>query len=160
MFRAGAGSLNLSPSPHQAVDVKGLRRRIERALARISNTDLLVLTFRYMSDWTCTEIADVHSVPVTTIEGRLFRARRQLRGRLESVVQEGLDAERLSDDFASNIVALVREYERQFHEDPSSADHALLRVAEPELVGLKQRTDWSSEEARAAHDFCVFVDQN
>jgi RNA polymerase sigma factor (sigma-70 family) len=72
--------------PEAAEDVEesfGRRDELARALAALSDEEREVVALRYGADLTAPEIARVTGEKLTTVEGRLYRALRKLRERLD-----------------------------------------------------------------------------
>lgn len=59
------------------------RDELARALATLTDEEREVIALRYGGDLTVPEIADLKGEKLTTIEGRVYRALRKLRERLE-----------------------------------------------------------------------------
>jgi RNA polymerase sigma factor (sigma-70 family) len=69
-----------------AIDVlEGVERReaLQRALAGLSAEEREAIALRFGADLTVPEMARVLGEPLTTVEGRVYRALRKLRERLE-----------------------------------------------------------------------------
>jgi RNA polymerase sigma-70 factor (ECF subfamily) len=66
-----------------AADAVAQRDELTRALATLSEEEREVVALRYGADLTVPEIAKVKREKLTTIEGRLYRALRKLRERLD-----------------------------------------------------------------------------
>jgi RNA polymerase sigma-70 factor, ECF subfamily len=64
--------------PEEAALIREARHDVRDLLARLSVDYRAVLALRYLEDLTYQEIADALAVPVSTVETRLFRARRAL----------------------------------------------------------------------------------
>jgi RNA polymerase sigma factor (sigma-70 family) len=62
------------------------RDELARALARLGDEERDVVSLRFGADLTAPQIARVIDEPLTTVEGRLYRALRKLRTELESPV--------------------------------------------------------------------------
>jgi RNA polymerase sigma factor (sigma-70 family) len=58
------------------------RDSVQRALARLTPEEREVIALRFGADLTVPEIADVLKEPLTTVEGRVYRALRKLREHL------------------------------------------------------------------------------
>ena len=61
----------------------GRRDELSRALAALSEEEREVVALRYGADLTAPEIAKLMGEKLTTVEGRLYRALRKLRKRLD-----------------------------------------------------------------------------
>jgi RNA polymerase sigma-70 factor (ECF subfamily) len=59
------------------------RERVLRALDLVSENERELLALRFGADLTVPQVAEVIGQPLTTVEGRLYRALRRLRGVLE-----------------------------------------------------------------------------
>jgi len=66
-----------------------LGRAIERAIAQLSDDQRAVFVLAELHDLTLGEIAVALEIPENTVKTRLFRAREQLRGRLERLRKRG-----------------------------------------------------------------------
>ena len=56
--------------------------QLHQALQQLKPTDRQVLVLKYCEDYSCPQIAHLLGVKETTIQTRLLRARRRLRGLL------------------------------------------------------------------------------
>jgi RNA polymerase sigma factor (sigma-70 family) len=66
-----------------SADAVALRDELARALATLTDEEREVVALRYGADLTVPEIARLKKEKLTTIEGRVYRALRKLRERLE-----------------------------------------------------------------------------
>ena len=66
-------------------ELEGVERRetLERALATLSAEEREAVALRFGADLSVPEMARVLKEPLTTVEGRVYRALRKLRERLE-----------------------------------------------------------------------------
>ena len=81
LARSGAGG--------DAADDPGLegvehRDSLQRALAELSAEEREAIALRFGADLTVPEMAELLEEPLTTVEGRVYRALRKLRDRLEA----------------------------------------------------------------------------
>ena len=65
-----------------AVESLGERDALQRALAKLAAEEREAIALRYGADLTVPEIARVLGEPLTTVEGRVYRALRKLREQL------------------------------------------------------------------------------
>jgi len=65
-----------------AVPIGELRREVDRALARLNDSDRLLVVLRYFADLNSREIAEIVEQPESTVRSRLRAARTQLAGDL------------------------------------------------------------------------------
>jgi RNA polymerase sigma factor (sigma-70 family) len=78
--RLAVGGATEAESAEEALAV---RDELARALATLSDEEREVVALRYGGDLTVPEIAKLKKEKLTTIEGRVYRALRKLRERLE-----------------------------------------------------------------------------
>jgi RNA polymerase sigma-70 factor (ECF subfamily) len=64
------------------VESLGEREALQRALATLASEEREAIALRFGADLTVPEMADLLGLPLTTVEGRVYRALRKLRGEL------------------------------------------------------------------------------
>lgn len=168
---------DLPPSAEPAdtagtVDVEMERREtwahVRRVLARLPESSRLTLTLHYLSDWSYADIAEFLDVPITTVVGRMHRARLLLQERLEPMVRETFQTERLGDARIAAIVAGAIDKAKEANErweratflahtdealaalDPTSTDPEVAR-GRVEILGMRgdaRATDRGRPESR------------
>lgn len=74
--RAGAGAGVGAPAGFEAIEH---RDAVQRALAALSAEEREAIALRFGADLTVPEIASLLKEPLTTVEGRVYRALRKLR---------------------------------------------------------------------------------
>jgi RNA polymerase sigma factor (sigma-70 family) len=72
-----------APDAGDAGEALGRRDELMRAIAALSEEEREVVALRYGADMTVPEIAKLKKEKLTTIEGRVYRALRKLRERLD-----------------------------------------------------------------------------
>jgi RNA polymerase sigma-70 factor (ECF subfamily) len=72
---AAAGALG----PAEGLELAEHRDAVQRALSHLSAEEREAVALRYGADLTVPEIAKVLGQPLTTVEGRVYRALRKLR---------------------------------------------------------------------------------
>jgi len=87
-----------APSPVEEVEKKELRQSVMRAINALSEKNRLVVTLYYIDGLSYTEISNFLSVPVTTVEGRLHRARKQLKKEMIPMIKEVFASERVEPE--------------------------------------------------------------
>ncbi len=92
-----------SPSPAEVYERKEMRELVRRALNQLTEKNRLAVTLYYIDGLSYKDIANFLDVPVTTVEGRIHRAKKQLKRRFE-MVEDTLRNEKLSDDFTRKVV--------------------------------------------------------
>jgi len=75
-------------SPADEMEQKELRQSVMRAIDALSEKNRLAVTLYYIDGLSYTEISNFLSVPVTTVEGRLHRARKQLKKEMIPMIKE------------------------------------------------------------------------
>jgi len=80
------------------------RSEVIRAVASLPDDSRLVVSLRYLSGLSCDEISATLGVPLTTVEGRLSRARRKLREEMMAMAQETLAENKLPEEFADRVL--------------------------------------------------------
>lgn len=86
----GAVSEAEATGPLQVLLSQEAQSRVGEALAQLPELDRQVLLLKYTEDWSYREIAAHLGVQEETVEYRLMKARKSLRQRLKSFVEEGV----------------------------------------------------------------------
>jgi RNA polymerase sigma-70 factor (ECF subfamily) len=89
--------------PEEAYASRELRLDVQNALLRLPGEYRVVLVLRYLEDLSYQEVADALGVPLSTVETRLFRAKKMLGQILTSPVERGKEG-------AQNELHLSREH--------------------------------------------------
>ncbi|MDE0297936.1 MAG: sigma-70 family RNA polymerase sigma factor [Candidatus Poribacteria bacterium] len=106
------------PTPDEALEQKELRQHVVNAIETLSEKNRLVTRLHYLDGMSYKEIAQHLNVPVSTIEGRLYRSRKQLKGEIcmtkavrdESKVEARLEEMRREiDDLRGRLQDLAGE---------------------------------------------------
>lgn len=92
------------PTPDEALEQEEMRQTVANAIETLSEKNRLVTTLYYLDGMSYKEIAQQLDVPVSTIEGRLYRSRKQLKGEI-SMTKEVRDE--------SKIEARLEEMQRE-----------------------------------------------
>lgn len=96
-----------SPTPEERYEQVELSEQVAQAIHALSEPNRLAVMLYYMDGLSYEEIGQFLEVPVSTVKGRLHKARRQLKeGTLQMVAQE-LGAHSLPKDFPRKIQALL-----------------------------------------------------
>ena len=74
----------VAPEPSAELERVPLRVDLERAMARLSDDDRMLLDLRYKQDLTQEAVAERLSIPEGTVKVRLHRLRHRLRETLQS----------------------------------------------------------------------------
>lgn len=78
-----AGEASSSPAPDMAFEATEARDRVLRSLSVLSDQEREAIALRFGAQLTLKEIATALDQPMTTVEGRVYRALRKLREELE-----------------------------------------------------------------------------
>jgi len=135
---------NLNPTPLENCEVLETKEQIQLALSQLSENNRLAINLYYFSGKSYKEIADFLGVPVSTIEGRLYRAKKQLREVL-TMVKEGLEGKRPDESFTKKVLEKIQAV---------PAISTLIGTFDPLLKALGQ--DWSASYITGVlgHAFC------
>jgi len=91
------------PSPSEEFERAEIRAQVRCALDRLADDHRLAITLHYLGGLSYAQIASFLDVPLSTVEGRLHRARKQLKGMLK-MVEKNLQGETLSPEFAKKVL--------------------------------------------------------
>ena len=97
-----------SRRPDESAEEEERRRIVSEALKRLSERSREVVGLYYVDGLSYADIAGFLNVTETAVQGRLQRARAQLREEL-TVVEETFEREELPEDFAAEITRLLEE---------------------------------------------------
>jgi hypothetical protein len=81
-----------TPSPAEALESSEVRRLVHSSLQKLSEGNRLVITLFYLGGMHYQEIARFLGVPLSTVTGRMHRARKQLKGSAMETIENGLRA--------------------------------------------------------------------
>ncbi|HEU4324428.1 MAG TPA: bifunctional nuclease domain-containing protein [Roseiflexaceae bacterium] len=82
--------LGAAPTPEEAHAAREIHAAVVAALAELSSLNREVVIGFYMQGYSYAELAELLAVPVSTVKGRLFKGRRQLRQSLAPLAREVL----------------------------------------------------------------------
>lgn len=125
--------------------------RIRAAIASLPNAEREVVALFYLADNSHAAIAAFLGVPATTVKSRLHAARKQLRRDLLDLMDispEVAPQKSARADSEDALARIVTEYERQFHDDPKTADRSLLAGARERLDAALARPPLAPETVR------------
>lgn len=78
-----------SPLPTAGLEEADRARRVQHALAQLSDEHRQVLMLRELEDWSYEDIAATLELPIGTVRSRLHRARLELRDLLKPAIDAG-----------------------------------------------------------------------
>lgn len=96
------------PDPEEALEEKEQGRRLERLLGALTEKNRLVVTLFYLEEMSYEEIGRFLGVPVSTVKGRLHKARKRLEKEVMEMVKESFARHRLDETFAGQVMKQVR----------------------------------------------------
>lgn len=97
------------PSPAVALERLELKKALADAIATLPEGQQLVTTLFYLQEYSYKEMADFLEIPISTIKKRLYTARKRLKGRIGTMLQEHLQENRpsQSDEFTNKVQFLI-----------------------------------------------------
>src|SRR6266852_95622 len=93
------------PDPYRAAEQSELRARVSAEVQALPESERVVTTLFYISEYSLKEIGAFLEVPVTTVKKRLWSARQKLRHKMLDMVRDTLQEKRPSRDrrFADTV---------------------------------------------------------
>jgi RNA polymerase sigma-70 factor (ECF subfamily) len=88
LLQVGKSSANQSATPENLLLEKEFRTQLEYSLARLDETDRLILTLRFAEGMSYDDIGSIVGMSKNTVGTRLFRARKQLKELLHKHLEE------------------------------------------------------------------------
>ncbi len=119
------GRIKRVATPEEVLEQKEVRQTVVNAIETLSEKNRLVTTLHYLDGMSYKEVAQHLNVPVSTVEGRLYRSRKQLKG------ETGM-TEKVRDE--SKIETRLEEMQR-------------------EITNLRERLQGIAGESDAFHEF-------
>ncbi len=95
--------------PALEVERRELCDAVLKAINSLSEKNRLVVTLFYMDGLSYRQISDFLEVPVTTIESRLHKARKQLKAGMMQMVEQDFNEKKPGSEFANKIVEGILE---------------------------------------------------
>lgn len=144
-LEAGAHVSSAAPDPHAAAEQRELRDKVLAAIKALPEHERLVTTLFYVNGYTQSDIGDFLQVPLTTVNKRLYKARRRLKESVVETFKQNLRRERPSRDesFADMVQARLRPFDaRDWMTISSIASAAGRGDAEGERLWLRHRREF------------------
>ena len=91
------------PTPEENAEIMDSAHQVQLALEGLSENHRLVICLAYFSEKSYKEIAEFLDVPVSTVEGRLYRARKQFKEVL-TMIQEGTTQRKPDERFTKKVL--------------------------------------------------------
>jgi RNA polymerase sigma-70 factor (ECF subfamily) len=98
-------------TPEQSVLARELRENIFAALSKLSEKNRLTTVLYFMDGLSYKEIADFEGVPVSTVKGRLYHARKQLKQELITMVEQTLKKQAPDSEFTGSVMDILSKIE-------------------------------------------------
>lgn len=102
-------SAQAKSNPALEVERKELCDAVLEAINSLSEKNRLAVTLFYMDGLSYRQISDFLEIPVTTIESRLHKARKQLKAGMMQMVEQDFSEKKPGPEFASKIVEGILE---------------------------------------------------
>jgi RNA polymerase sigma-70 factor, ECF subfamily len=99
---------DLGPNPEEALEEKEQNGRLEHLLGVLTEKNRLVVTLFYLEEMSYEEIGRFLGLPVSTVKGRLYKARKKLEKEVIEMVKESLGKHRLDETFSEQVMKQVR----------------------------------------------------
>jgi RNA polymerase sigma factor (sigma-70 family) len=106
--------------PLEVIESREVRDEVFAAIATLSDTQREVVTLFYISSYSYKEISTFLDLPISTVKMRLYQARKQLRERMITMIEDSLEQQRPSKDnaFVDRVMNLndrIVEMEKALH---------------------------------------------
>jgi len=112
-----------------------IRDAVVAAIRRLSEPNRLATTLFYINDYSIEEVAEFLEVPAGTVKRRLHDSRQQLKQRMVGMVEQHLQAHRLSPEFKQEILKRIGHWERF---GGSTEEKLKMVQTDPEWVRLME----------------------
>ncbi len=132
-----------SPSESDPASTAAARDVVNRALATLPNDSRLALALFLVNGYTYAEVAKLTDVPVTTVKGRIERARRKLATEMVGMVEDTLKGNAPDEGFTLEAVRESLTKAREALEKQELGD--ARAVAEEALAALRAIEEGTSE---------------
>ena len=127
------------PRPGRLVEREERRQQVQAALRRLSGTSRQVVSLYYMDGLSYGDVADLLGVTKTVVQGRLQRAREQLRSDL-GTSDDDFRSRRLPSDFAKTVQRLLEAAESR-RADRESVSRRLVEMGVHAVPSLCEALD-------------------
>ena len=95
--------------PSREAERNELCDAVQKAIDSLSEKNRLAVTLFYMDGLSYKQISQFLEVPITTIESRLHKARKQLKEGMTQMVEQDFSRKKLGSEFASKVVEGILE---------------------------------------------------
>lgn len=111
-LEAGVNASTGDPGPHLSVERHELLTKVLEAINALPENERLVTTLFYVNGYTQADIGEFLELPVSTVNKRLYSARRRLKGNVVDLVKDDLHKQRPSRDnhFSNQVNTKLRVF--------------------------------------------------
>ena len=142
---AGSFHTNLDPLPDELLEQRENQAAVAAILCRLPEKQQLALTLFYLDDLSYQEVSDLLEVPVSTVKGRLHKARKHLKKEALAMVEDVLGSHPNRPHFevekVYGYVCLENDGTARLRptaESPASADDVVISATNVSLHELQQ----------------------
>jgi len=89
--------------PDEELERRELHDAVMKAVAELPEHYRLAVTLYYLDGLSYQQIGDFLGVPVSTVRGRLHKARRKLKQEMIAMVQENFNSHKVGEEFTKNV---------------------------------------------------------
>ena len=101
-----------APPVSRGAEIDEMRTSFEAAMAELKPRDREILTLRHHDELSYKQIAEALGIPEGTVMSRLYHARRRLRDRLGSLLED-VNAERMTEHERERLARAKRGKDRK-----------------------------------------------
>jgi len=94
---------------HQMLEEKETMAQLAQAMESLPEKSRTVLTLHYMDGLTLQEIGNFLDAPVSTVKGRLYKARQKLKGEMLKMVETTFEKHRVGETFTQKVETALSE---------------------------------------------------
>ncbi|MFC1735033.1 RNA polymerase sigma factor [Candidatus Hydrogenedentota bacterium] len=91
------------PTPFESAETREKICDLRRAMLKLPEGERMVVSLYYMSEYSQKEVAEFIGVPVSTVNNRLYSARKRLKERLHTMAENTLKEHALPRDFGKDF---------------------------------------------------------
>ena len=131
-------------TPDELLERKELRQNIMAAIESLPEKNRLAISLHYLDGMSYKEIANLLKVSITTIEGRLYRARKKLKEEMIKMTKEVMGTSKIESRFQeiqNQIADLQRQMSVFIDEVEGSVLHSEKRAAFDTICRLASDTE-------------------
>ena len=127
------------PNPEEILEQRELSQTLEAALQSLPEKSRTATTLHYFEEMSYQEIADTLRVSIATIEGRLYRARRQLREEIRKMTSQKPELD------ATAVQQMIDSATQEMHEQIAGLQKQ-LRVSHQQEQSLRRHQVFAASE--------------